>query len=66
MATTILKASTIITMDEANPRAEAVAFDDATGKILAVGTVAQCQAAARHCRHRSRFDGAYARLHRGT
>jgi predicted amidohydrolase YtcJ len=46
MATTILKASTIITMDEANPRAEAVAFDDATGKILAVGTVAQCQAAA--------------------
>lgn len=46
MATTILKASTVITMDEANPRAEAVAFDDATGKILAVGTVAQCQAAA--------------------
>ncbi|MDP4906237.1 MAG: amidohydrolase [Candidatus Nanopelagicales bacterium] len=46
MATMILKASTIITMDEANPRAEAVAFDDVTGKLLAVGTVAQCQAVA--------------------
>ncbi|MFM1964345.1 MAG: hypothetical protein RL134_70 [Actinomycetota bacterium] len=46
MTATILKADSIITMDEANPRAEAIAFDDATGKILAVGTVAQCQAAA--------------------
>ncbi len=46
MTTTILKADSIITMDEANPRAEAIAFDDTTGKILAVGTVAQCQAAA--------------------
>ena len=46
MTATILKAASIITMDDANPRAEAIAFDDATGKILAVGTVAQCQAAA--------------------
>lgn len=46
MAITILKASSIITMDVANPRAEAIAFDDATGKILAVGTIAQCQTAA--------------------
>jgi predicted amidohydrolase YtcJ len=46
MTATILKADSIITMDEANPRAEAIAFDDTTGKILAVGTVAQCQAAA--------------------
>ena len=46
MTAVILKATSIITMDEANPRAEAIAFDDATGKILAVGTVAACQAAA--------------------
>ncbi|MFM8351158.1 MAG: amidohydrolase [Actinomycetales bacterium] len=46
MPTTILKAASIVTMDVANPRAEAVAFDDATGKILAVGTVAECQSAA--------------------
>lgn len=46
MTAVILKASSIITMDESNPRAEALAFDDATGKILAVGTVASCQAAA--------------------
>ena len=46
MANVILKASSVITMDESNPRAEALAFDDATGKILAVGTVAECQAAA--------------------
>jgi predicted amidohydrolase YtcJ len=46
MTATILKADSIITMDEDNPRAEAIAFDDTTGKILAVGTVAQCQAAA--------------------
>lgn len=46
MTATILKADSIITMDESNPRAEAITFDDATGKILAVGTVAQCQAAA--------------------
>ena len=46
MTAVILKATSIITMDEVNPRAEAIAFDDATGKILAVGTVAACQAAA--------------------
>ena len=46
MTAVILKATSIITMDEANPRAEAIAFDDATGKILAVGTVAACQAAS--------------------
>ncbi len=46
MATTILKADSIITMDESNPRAEAIAFDDSSGKILAVGSVADCQAAA--------------------
>jgi len=46
MTAVILKASSIVTMDESNPRAEAIAFDDATGRILAVGTVASCQAAA--------------------
>ena len=46
MTDTILKAASIITMDDENPRAEAIAFDDSTGKILAVGTVADCQAAA--------------------
>lgn len=42
----IIKASTIITMDEAQPRVEALAVDSATGKITAVGTVAQVQATA--------------------
>lgn len=46
MTAVLLKAASIITMDESNPRAEAIAFDDASGKILAVGTVAECQAAA--------------------
>jgi len=46
MADTILTASTIITMDQANPRAEAIAFDSTTGVIAAVGSLAQCQAAA--------------------
>ena len=45
-ATVILKASSIITMDPSNPRAEAIAIDDSTGKIVAVGSVAECQAAA--------------------
>lgn len=45
-ANVILKASSIITMDPSNPRAEAIAMDDSTGKIVAVGSVAQCQAAA--------------------
>ena len=42
MATTILTARTIITMDEALPRAEAVAFEGDT--ILAVGSLDQCRA----------------------
>lgn len=43
---TILKASTIITMDPALPRADAVAFDESTGAILAVGSLDECRAAA--------------------
>ena len=39
-ATVILKASSIITMDPSNPRAEAIAIDESTGKIVAVGSVA--------------------------
>jgi len=35
----VLKASTIITMDEKNPRAEAIAFDTDTKKITAVGSL---------------------------
>lgn len=47
MATdTILKAATIITMDDARPRARALAFDSATGRITAIGSVADVQAAA--------------------
>ncbi len=46
MTGVILKAASIITMDPANPRAEAIAFDATTGVITAVGTVADCQAAA--------------------
>lgn len=46
MSDTILQAATIITMDPSCPRAEAIAFDSATGVISAVGTVAECQAAA--------------------
>lgn len=42
----ILKASSIITMEPASPRAEAVAADTLTGSIVAVGTLAECQAAA--------------------
>ena len=45
-ANVILKASSIITMDDSNPRAEAIAFDTSTGKIVEVGTLAACQAAA--------------------
>jgi len=47
MATNVIvKASSIITMDESNPRAEAIAIDVSTGKITAVGSLADCQAAA--------------------
>ena len=42
----ILKASAIITMDVDAPRAEAIAIDTAAGTIAAVGTLADCQAAA--------------------
>jgi predicted amidohydrolase YtcJ len=45
-ADTILKAQSIITMDVASPRAEAVAVDTASGAIVAVGTLADCQAVA--------------------
>jgi predicted amidohydrolase YtcJ len=41
----IIKASTIITMDPAAPRAEAVAVDSAAGTIVGVGTLADLQAA---------------------
>ena len=44
--TQILKASTIITMDERNPRAEAVAFDTATKKITAIGSLVDVKAKA--------------------
>lgn len=40
----IIKASSIITMDPHNPRAEAVAVDSAAGTIAAVGTLADLQA----------------------
>lgn len=42
----ILKASVIITMDDAAPRVEAMAVDTSTGQITAVGTLADVQAAA--------------------
>ncbi len=42
----ILKASTIITMDESNPRAEAIAVDTTSGQITCVGTLAAVQATA--------------------
>ncbi|MBU3621554.1 amidohydrolase [Polynucleobacter sp. CS-Odin-A6] len=42
--TQILKASTIITMNERSPRAEAVAFDTVSKKITAVGSFADVQA----------------------
>jgi predicted amidohydrolase YtcJ len=42
----ILKASTIITMDSTNPRAQALAVDTSTGQITAVGALTDVQAAA--------------------
>lgn len=44
--TQILKASTIITMDEKNPRAEAIAFDTDTKKITAIGSLQHVRASA--------------------
>lgn len=41
----IVRAATIITMDKAKPRAEAVAFNTDTGRIVAVGTFESCHAA---------------------
>ena len=46
MSAQIIQAKSIITMDPALPRAEALAFDADTQKIIAVGTLEQCQAAA--------------------
>jgi predicted amidohydrolase YtcJ len=40
----ILKASTIITMDPARPRARAIALDSATGRITAIGSLGEVQA----------------------
>lgn len=45
-ADVVLKAQTVITMNDAAPRAEAVAIDSTAGAIVAVGTLADCQAAA--------------------
>jgi len=44
--TQILKASTIITMDDKNPRAEALALDTTTGKISAIGSFNDVRATA--------------------
>ena len=45
-ADVIVRASTIITMEQDAPRAEAVAIDTSTGTIVAVGTLTECQAVA--------------------
>ena len=45
-ANLIVKASSIITMNDAAPRAEAVAVDTASGTITAIGSLADVQAAA--------------------
>lgn len=45
-ADTVLKAATIITMEDDAPRAEAIAIDSSTGRIVAVGCLADVQAAA--------------------
>lgn len=42
----ILKASAIITMDDKNPRAEAIAFDTKSKKITAVGSLKNVRASA--------------------
>ena len=44
----ILRAASPITMNPAQPRAEALAMDMDSGAIVAVGSLAQCQAAAPH------------------
>ena len=45
-STVILKAASVITMNPAQPRAEAVAVDADSGEIVAVGSVDQCRTAA--------------------
>ncbi|MCB0930528.1 MAG: amidohydrolase [Mycobacterium sp.] len=42
----VLKAASIITMNPAQPRAEAVLMDADSGEIVAVGSLAQCRAQA--------------------
>ena len=42
----ILTASSIITMDDAIPRARAVAIDSGTGRITAIGSLSEVKAAA--------------------
>ena len=44
--TVIIKAASIITVDAADSRAEAIAVDTGTGRIVAVGSLADCQTAA--------------------
>lgn len=44
--TTILKAASVITMNPAQPRAEAIAVDAGSGEIAAVGSLADCRTAA--------------------
>ena len=44
--TVIIKAAAVITIDAGDTRAEAIAVDTATGRILAVGSLAECQTAA--------------------
>jgi predicted amidohydrolase YtcJ len=45
-ADVVLTAQSVITMDLTCPRAQAIAIDSTTGTIVAVGTLAECQAAA--------------------
>ena len=42
----ILAAASIITMDPAAPRADAIAFDVPSGVITAVGSLEECTAAS--------------------
>jgi predicted amidohydrolase YtcJ len=44
--TVIIKAAAVITIDAGDTRAEAIAVDVTTGRILAVGSLADCQTAA--------------------
>ena len=44
--TTILVAATVLTLDAHDSRARALAVDDASGRIIAVGSLEECRAAA--------------------